>query len=499
MGLIGNQTIKNSVISYFGIGFGLINTIFLATKVLKPDENGLIILLTSSISIFSQFASLGLGSAIVRFLPKMELNSNERLGFLNIVLLGAFLGCFTFILIGYQFNNELFNGEIKNNALFSHYLYFFVPLGFAFVFMSVLESMIRVVLHNAVIGPLLRDLLVRVGIFLGMVLFYLKILNFKTYMLYWLIIMILPAVTLLLYAIKNKIFIGQASYTFLKRQKIIEISKYCIMTILTGSSSVLVQRIDILMISQMVGLGATGIYGISTYFATVIKTPSTAIYGISGTIISEKFSKQDYASIFSIYKKSCVNQLFIGLLIFLGIWANIHNFFKIIPHIYQEGKYVVFFMGIGTLIDMGTGINGVILTQSKYYSYDTFSTVLLIAFTVGFNFAFIPLFGITGGAIAFALSIGLFNFSRFLLVWLKLGMQPIDFKSIQLIIIAVLSYFLIELIPIQENIIIDITLRSVVILLIYLPIVYLTKITLEFNQLVNKIVVLFIDLIKKIV
>ena len=46
------------------------------------------------------------------------------------------------------------------------------------------------------------------------------------------------------------------------------------------------------------------------------------------------------------YAKSTINQLIVGELLFLGIWANIHNIFKILPAEYEAGKYVIFFIGI---------------------------------------------------------------------------------------------------------------------------------------------------------
>ncbi len=487
MGLIGRQAIKGSLISYLGIVLGFITTIFLSTIILNTEQNGLIILLTSYLSLFGQLASLGLGNALVRFLPKFKADRGEYLGFLYFILFGSFLGCCIFLLLGSLFNNFLFSTDFKTNIFFSKYIRFLIPLGFTFVFMGVMDSVLKATLFNAIFGSFLRDLLVRFGVFIGLILLYFKIIDFRQYMYLWLIIMSLPSIILTLYAMAKNVFDGKPTFHFLNPKKINEILLYCFLTILSGSSMILIQRIDIFMINLMVGLGGTGIYGITSYFATVIRTPSLALYNISSAVIAEKFNKEDYPSIFSIYKKSCVNQLFIGLLIFIGIWGNIHSLLKILPEVYHSGKYVIFFMGLGTLIDMGTGINGIILTQSKFYRYDSYSMILLIAITILLNLVFIPNFGIVGGAISSALSVGLFNFSRFILVWIKFGMQPLNYKNLLLIGVALFTYFVVLQLPLQSNIYLDLVLRSSLISMIYLLLTFIFNLSSDFNDLVARI------------
>src|SRR5690606_10898250 len=116
----------------------------------------------------------------------------------------------------------------------------------------------------------------------------------------------------------------------------------------------------------------------------------------------------------SVYRKSCINQLLIGLLLFIGIWANIDNIFKMLPAGFEVGKYVILFISLGYLIEMSTGLNGVILSTSKYYKYDSYFFIALIFITITSNYFLIPIWGITGSAIASALTLLFFNLFRFL-------------------------------------------------------------------------------------
>ena len=84
--------------------------------------------------------------------------------------------------------------------------------------------------------------------------------------------------------------------------------------------------------------------------------------------------------------------MIVGGLIFLGIWCNIENVFKLIPNgeIYAQGKWVVFYIGISKLFDMATGVNQEIVGTSKYYKIDLLFYLFLVVVAVITNLIFIP-------------------------------------------------------------------------------------------------------------
>ena len=88
--------------------------------------------------------------------------------------------------------------------------------------------------------------------------------------------------------------------------------------------------------------------------------------------------KEDRKQLEMLYKKSSITQLIIGGFIFILVWFNIENIFKIIPHgnVYAQGIWVVFFIGLGKIFDMATGINQEIVGSSKYYKIDLFLSFL---------------------------------------------------------------------------------------------------------------------------
>ena len=102
----------------------------------------------------------------------------------------------------------------------------------------------------------------------------------------------------------------------------------------------------------------------------------------------------------------------------MGVAVNLPSLFTLLPAGYEAGYYVILCLGLGKLIDMATGVNGIILSTSRYYAYDTLLFVVIIFVTIAANNYLIPRYGMTGAAVGAVLATFLYNFTRTLLVWI---------------------------------------------------------------------------------
>ncbi|MFC0184619.1 lipopolysaccharide biosynthesis protein [Pseudarcicella hirudinis] len=238
-------------------------------------------------------------------------------------------------------------------------------------------------------------------------------------------------------------------------------------------------------------------------FGSVISMPSQQLARISGTVIADAWRNNDLDNILKVYQKSCINQLLIGGLVFIGIIANLHNVFAILPPEYATGKWVIIIIGIGQIFDMFTGVNGIILSTSKYYYFDSIFMILLIFGTWQLNEALIPEYGITGSAIATALSILAFNSFRTFFVWYKFGMQPFSLHNLYILIIMAAVYFLSMLLPVVPGFagipgfLIDTPIRSALITGVFIFTVYTLKISPEINTLLDSSIKKILQLLKR--
>ena len=187
------------------------------------------------------------------------------------------------------------------------------------------------------------------------------------------------------------------------------------------------------------------------------------------------------------YKKSSLNQLILGGLVYILIWASIDNFYALQKEEYALGKFVFLFLGLSQIINMAFGVNGIIINVSKYYRFDTVTSVLLALFTIVTNLMLIPIFGITGAAMATALSILVFNFVRYKYVLKKMNIQPFSIKTLGVILILLIGFSVTFILPKIDNIYFDTIFNSAIILIvIVVPIIYF-KLSEEINGFYSSI------------
>lgn len=174
-----------------------------------------------------------------------------------------------------------------------------------------------------------------------------------------------------------------------------------------------------------------------------------------------------------------------GLLIFIGVVANLHNLNKILPDAYASASSVIIIIGLSKLIDMMAGVNGAIILNSKYYRFDLISMIILIIFSISLNYWLIPILNITGAAIATATSLFLYNLIKGIYVWIKFRMQPFSSKILVLIGFSSIVLWASLQTSHLDNTYLDILLRSAAITLVYSAGVLSLNISEEVNAIWN--------------
>ena len=242
------------------------------------------------------------------------------------------------------------------------------------------------------------------------------------------------------------------------------------------------------------GIAQTGVYAITFFFGTLILIPSRSLIKISSVVIADAWKENNLKIINDIYHKSCLNQVIFAGLLFVGIWANINNVFEILPTEYAAGKYVIFFIALSSLIKMAGGVNNMILFTSKYYKIHTLFILILVILIIVSNLIFIPMYGIVGAALASALSNFIFMLMEFIFIKVKFKFQPYNFKFLIVLAIGGLSYLISYFIPVFDNYIIDIIVRSLVITIFFGGMILVFRLSEDIDQKARQL----FNLIKKI-
>jgi O-antigen/teichoic acid export membrane protein len=201
--------------------------------------------------------------------------------------------------------------------------------------------------------------------------------------------------------------------------------------------------LDAMMIAGMIGLKATGVYTTIIHLTGALQIPYRSMLRVSAPLVAEYWKERDMARIGALYKKFSSVNLVVALTVFLIVWTCRTEIFHFLPKEYESGIYVFLFLMVGRVTDMYLGLNGVIFVTSKKYRYDMFFTVFLIVIVFFLNLALIPLYGITGTAIATCVAYIGYNVGRMIFVYAAYKIHPFERKQLYIVLLfaSVVCFF----------------------------------------------------------
>jgi len=257
--------------------------------------------------------------------------------------------------------------------------------------------------------------------------------------------------------------------------------------ILTGISTVTLTTLDKLFINTYLGEAEVGIYSIASYFAVMITLPGRSVSKISIPFLAESWKKNDLEKIDDMYVRSSVSQYAVGLLIFIGLLVNIDNIFRLLPDIYSKSAAVIVLISFGNLVSGSAGVNGVVLSTSPLYRYQTWLMFILIGLFVGTSLIFIPLFGITGAALASMISNIIYSMLGVLLTGTRFGLWPYSMVHLKMTLVALAALAAGYFLP-QMPLITDIIVRSLLVTVIYTAGVLFWRLSDDLNGIAESFV-----------
>lgn len=484
MGIVIRQSILTSLISYAGVAIGYINLLYLYPKFLQPEQVGLLRAIQDTAMLFTPFAVFGLGQSIIRFLPHFSSDDASRSRFMTLVIGLALVTYGFFILVFLAFQNYFISFFDRNAADILQYTTLILWLTFILLFMTLVEQYSRAMLDVA-FPAFVREIVIRVlqGVLVSV--YFVGHITFHQFILLSVIIYLVALLALAVNAIARQRIGLSLGFGVIPRPMIRQIVIFSVLSFVGTSAMILIGKMDSVMVTGMIGFAANAVYTNAFYMATVIEIPKRAITTTASTLISHAFQKQDFAAIASLYRKTSLNQAVIGALLLIGVWANLPNIFALMPRgdIYSAGSSVVLIVGLGKLIDMLFGPSSEIIGLSRYYWFNLVVITILAVVVVVSNYLLIPRFGIEGAAYGTIFALFLYNFIKFMFIYLQFRMQPFTAGTLKVVMIAAFTGIVSYLVPRIEHVVADILVRSAVITSLYGGLVLLTSTSEEVNRL----------------
>jgi O-antigen/teichoic acid export membrane protein len=450
MGVIRKQSALSSVAIYAGIAVGFVLTLYVYPKFLNPDEIGLLRVLVDMAKLIAPFLLLGMPNTFVKYYPYFKESRESAAAFRLLSILVGGVGGLLSLILFWIFRPALEASFATNAPLLSEFFGWLPVLIFLIGGFTLLRAYYRSDL-NITLPNVFESVVLKVFFIASVLLYHYLELGVEWLVYFYVIahaVMVL-GLAIAYYRTGNMSLskdLGVIPPTL--RKEMISYGLFVIANVVSGS---MIINIDSWMLASLAGLSATGVYSIAMSLGVLIELPKRSVSQIAVPIIASNWKNGNLENIKEIYHKTSLNQLITGGVIFVLVWTNIDNLFDLIPNgdVYRAGKWVVFYIGLAKLFAIATGANIEILQVSDHYRYSLWIRTILVLSAVGLNYWLIPIYGITGAAMATAIAFFLNNLLLFFVLWAKLHMQPFRRVNAWALMWLILLYILGEYTPLQ--------------------------------------------------
>ena len=464
MGIVFNQSLRNTLVLILGFAIGGINVLFLYTHFLDAEYFGLITFLLSSANLVMPLLVFGMQHTIVKFFTSYD-QKQQRDDFLVITLFLPLLVILPLAFLGTVFYRQIAEFLSRENVIIEQYTWLIFILAVCMGYFEVFYAWSRVQLRS-VFGGFVREIFARVFVTFLLLAVYLGWIDNHGFVYAVVLVYFLRMLIMLFYALRLYMprFRG-----FRMPDNMREILTFSFYIILAGSAGTIVLEIDKFMIPQMTDISQVAYYSVGVYIASVIAIPNRAMQQIINPITARELNANNLPEVSSLYQRSSLNLLIVGGLLFLLINANIREIYQFIDRPeYAAGMFIVLVISISELVKLSLGTNGAILTNSSLYRALFYLSLAMAVSVFILNRLLIEQLGIDGAALATLVVVLAFSAIKVYYVYRKLGMQPFTGKTGVLMVLIAVVFVIFYLLEFDLHPLIAILIKGALITVVFL-------------------------------
>lgn len=482
MGIVYNQSAKNIAVTYFGFGIGAVNALFLYTSFLGKTHYGIVSFLLSAANIMMPLMAFGVHSTLIRFYAKYK-DETERERFLSFMLLMPLLLIIPISIITIFGYDKIASWIIDDNPTVEPFLWLVPIVGLFMGYFEIFYAWVKVHMKS-VFGNFISEVFVRLITTVLLCSIYLGWIDKDTFVYCIAGAYGIQMLAMIIYAM----YVKMPTFHVKVPENVKDIFGYSFFIILSGSVAVLLLDFDKVMIPAYEEISKNAVYSVAIYIATVIAVPSRAMLQIIYPITARLMSEEKMEELNELYKKSAISLQVFGGLVMLGIFLNIKQLYLVIPGNYEAGLLSVFLIGLGKFYDVILGNNNAIILNTKYYRMVLLFGLLLVVMMIGLNMLFIPMYGITGSALATFISIFVYNTIKLLFVVKKMSLYPFTMNTLKSfgIIVGLFGAFYFWDFPFNPYV--NIILKSILITVVYVYLNYVFAISTDINHVIKNMI-----------
>ncbi|GIQ58297.1 polysaccharide biosynthesis protein [Flavobacterium collinsii] len=481
MGIVLNQSFKNTIITYIGFGIGAINTLYLYPVFLGATYYALTNYILSAANVIMPLFAIGMQNTLVKFYSQYK-TEEEREQFLSFTALFPILMCIPLGIIGIFFFDDITAFVSKKNPVVKEFMLLIPFIGICMAYFEIFYAWARVHMHS-VFGNFIKEVGLRLVSSIALVGLYFHWMTLVQFVYVTAAIYFIAFLVTMFYAF----YIKRPNFQITIPQNVKSVMEYTFYIILSGSVANLLLDGDKIMLNQYMEIKNIAYYSVATYIALVISVPSRAMHQIVYPITAKLMHDNKHDELNILYKKTSINLQIVGGFVMLCIFVNISQLYEIVPKEYRGGVPVVFMIGLSKYFDLILGNNNAIIFNTKYYRTVLFLGLALVGLTFILNVIFIPKYGIMGSAFATLLSITFYSLAKLLFVVKKLDLYPFTKQNLYSLGVTAVIFLLFFFWEFPVYPLIGIALKSILVTILYVYLNYKFAISLDINKVIDTI------------
>ena len=481
MSIVVKQSFFNLITIGVAFIIGAVNTLYLYPTFLGSKLQGLVIALLAISNIIQPFLSFGTQHAVIRFYSRYR-SSKEKNAVLTLSLIIPIIVTAVVIPLFYLYYDQIKVLLFQTENAFSQYAYVIMFIAVSTSFFEIFYSWVRVKLKS-VFGNFLKELYPRLLVTFLLISYTLDYLDFENFILYLIYGYYLRLLIVMVYSF----IINKPKISFYFKNDFKEILRYSFLILLSGAASSIILDIDKSMLSSILTVENVAYYSVAIFIAAVIEIPGRAMFQILSPIVAEVINKNNKKKLKYLLKKSSTNLVLVSSLFFLIINLNLNDFYEMLNQEgYSKGIPIVIIVSFAKLYSMSIGCVNNIISNSKYYYYIFWFSIISSVLAVVLNLYLIQDYGIIGAAYATFLVILIMNSLKLYLVNIKFKIHPYSYDTIKIIILTTFIYIIFNNLKLTFEPVISIAVKSALILILYTLAAYIFKLSDDVNIFIDK-------------
>lgn len=227
-------------------------------------------------------------------------------------------------------------------------------------------------------------------------------------------------------------------------------ASYAAFMVVLGIVSQAFLQLDGILVGHFLVLSQLAFLDLAKNLGSVLDLPTRALASSSLSTLSRLMKERDYPKVGQIYANASFVQLFLGMFMLALVMNHIDLLIlNLPPSGYEVLKPLFTVVALGKLVDLATGLNWAIITNSDSYRYNLWIGLATLISMFALEWWMIPRYGLLGAAWGMVLAYVVNNSLRFVLVWRQFGLLPWNTTHLKLIPLAGMALFSVLPVPLS--------------------------------------------------